>query len=282
MSETIEWAEDEWAEDVSLPAGNGARAFGGGTLALMMTAADRLAAPGASVHSVHASFLRPGRTDGPAHLRAVTLRASRSFTTVRVVAEQRGRAVTTATVSFHVPAASRAHAACLVTPPRSPAASPPASGGPIPAPDAPTRAGFDLRDAGAGGTVRRGDDGRPVVAYWVRARVPVEAGIRSAAALAWVSDLCLTRVADLEHEHAPGTRRAASLDHAMWFHAPVDLDGWLLYELTSPAYGDGLALSTGRFHDSTGRLVASVAQQSLLLRGTEGDTEGDRTAFTEG
>ena len=264
MAETL-----EWAQDLPLLAGIQPRAFGGGILAHPIKTAGRLAPSGSAVHSVHTSFLRPGRTDEPTHMRARTLRASRAFTTISVLAEQRQKAVATATVSFHVPAASRAHGASRVTPPRAPDHSPPASGGPIPAPDDPTRIGFDLRDAGAGGPVRRAEDGRPVLAYWVRSRRSLGVGIDSAAALAWVSDLCLTRVADLEHEHAPGTRTAASLDHVMWFHRPVDLDRWLLYALTSPSYREGLALSTGRFYDAAGRLVASVAQESLLLRSEE-------------
>jgi acyl-CoA thioesterase-2 len=52
----------------------------------------------------------------------------------------------------------------------------------------------------------------------------------------------------------------------MWFHRPTDLRNWLVYELSSPAYIDELALSTGRFFDRSGAIVASVAQQSLLRR----------------
>src|SRR5439155_21110323 len=114
---------------------------------------------------------------------------------------------------------------------------------------------------------RYGQDGRPVLAYWVRSRTPVTPGVCSAAALAWVSDLCLTRVADLEHEHLPGARKAASLDQAMWFHGPTVFDGWLLYELVSPAYRDGLALSTGRFYVCAGGLISSVAEESVRLCG---------------
>lgn len=115
-----------------------------------------------------------------------------------------------------------------------------------------------------------GVDGRPVLRYWVRHRDMASDGRTSAldqaAALAWASDLCLTRVADVEHEDCPGVRQAASLDHAMWFHRAPTPGAWLLYEVSSPSYVAELALSVGRFFDRDGHLVASVAQESLLRR----------------
>jgi acyl-CoA thioesterase-2 len=58
--------------------------------------------------------------------------------------------------------------------------------------------------------------------------------------------------------------RAASLDHAMWFHRPFRVDDWLLYELDSPTSQGGRGLAHGRFYDREGRLVASVSQESMI------------------
>jgi acyl-CoA thioesterase-2 len=113
-----------------------------------------------------------------------------------------------------------------------------------------------------------------VLRYWVRYRGPLCTVVDHAAALAWISDLCLTRVADLEHEASLGVRQGASLDHAMWFHRMPDLSDWLLYDVSSPAYVDELALSTGRFFDPQGSLVASVTQESLLRRHTSSGASG--------
>ena len=51
----------------------------------------------------------------------------------------------------------------------------------------------------------------------------------------------------------------------MWFHAPFRADKWLLYEMTSPHAGSGVALSFGHlYRPDTGQLVVSCAQQGVL------------------
>ncbi len=61
----------------------------------------------------------------------------------------------------------------------------------------------------------------------------------------------------------------ASLDHAVWFHAPVRADEWFLYETDSPAASGGRALCFGQVWAADGTHVATVAQQGLIrsLRG---------------
>jgi acyl-CoA thioesterase-2 len=253
-----------------LVAGNQARAYGGALMARLLTAADELVRPPGRVHAFHGHFLRPGRIDVTAELSATVLRSSRAFSTIEVRAEQAERLLATAVVSFHVPETSRGHTARMLNPPRDWRRSPGAEGGPIPPAAAPIRAGFDLRDAGAGRPTHHGDDGRPVFQFWVRARWPLAGDTAQAAALTWASDLCLTHVADADHVDSGGPRQAASLDHTLWFHRTVDVSRWLLYELSSPVYEGALALSVGRFFDESGRLVASVTQESLLRRRPHG------------
>lgn len=248
---------------IRLVRGNTDRIFGGSVVAGIMLAAGGAAHPLGRVHSVHTHFLRAGVSTKPVDITTRAQRSSRAFTTVSVQMTQSRRVMASGVVSFHTPEITRAHGPTSASSPRAPQRSAPAKGGAIPETDSPSRSPFDLRDAGHG---TKDPDGRPVLRYWVRRREPVVGSTANAAALAWVSDLCLTRVADLEHEHSPGIRQAASLDHAMWFHAEILADQWMLYELTSPVYRDGLALSTGRFYDENGQLVASVAQESLLRR----------------
>ncbi|WP_283246977.1 acyl-CoA thioesterase II [Microbispora sp. H10836] len=241
------------------------RVFGGSLLAqLTMTAAAAAHQP-SRPHSLHAHFLVQGDVAEEISYQCVPLRRTRQFTTFRTDAVQAGTLLATATVSFHSDEVTTGHAPRMPEIGLPPEFCQPASGGPIPPPDAPIRAPYDFRHAdGLLPTIR---DGRPVVGYWLRAREKLGPDpALNAAALAWASDFALTRVADLEHESEPGNRRAASLDHAMWFHRPVHADEWLLYELTSPVYQDALALSTGRFFDLDGNLVATVAQESLLRR----------------
>lgn len=249
---------------VRLAAGNGPRAFGGAALAALLAAAADHATDGARPHSLHAHFLQAAAPDVDVELATRVLRASRTFTTISAEAAQGDRLVATATASFHVPTASATHGVRVVVPAEQPESSPPAFGGPLPPQSAPSRAPVDLRQAGPAG--QTGPDGRPVQRYWVRHRGDLRTATDRCAALAWISDLCLTGAVDVEHHGSPGRRQAASLDHAMWFHGAPAVGDWLLYEVTSPSYVDELALSTGRFFDRSGRLLASVAQESLLRR----------------
>jgi acyl-CoA thioesterase-2 len=241
--------------------GNTDRAFGGSSLDLLLRGAHAHAPEQAKVHSLHAHFLRAAASDIDVEVSSRVLRASRSFTTVATELTQSGRPVASGTASFHLPRPSIEHTV-RATMPRSSEESAAARGGPLPCETSPSREQVDLREADPA----IGADGRPVLRYWARWRPPLVTELDRAAALAWVSDLCLTRVADLEHEHLPGTRQAASLDHAMWFHRSTDVNEWLLYEVSSPSYVAELALSTGRFFDRHGVLVASVAQESMLRR----------------
>lgn len=243
--------------------GNGSRAFGGSTVAALLRAAAASSREGQRPHSLHAQFLAPADPSADVRVTTRTLRSSPAFTTVATDLEQGDVVVATGTVSFHRGRESRSHAATGPSPTYSPEAAPSARGGVIPPEDAPSRRGFDFRAADPFPVP--GPDGRPVLRYWVRCRNPLATDLEQTSALVWVSDLCLTRVVDLEHETVHGVRLAASLDHAVWFHRRFDLTEWLLYETASPAYSDGLALSTGRFH-AGGTIVASVAQQSTLRR----------------
>ncbi|MCR1783672.1 thioesterase family protein [Nocardioides carbamazepini] len=243
--------------------GNEVRAFGGSTLALLLRAAAGPTDAGQRPHSLHAHFLAPASPADHLDLPVRVLSRSPSFTTVAIEAVQPRGTVATATASFHRPRPSRGHATTTTPPSSAPREARPAEGGPIPGEHRPSRRDFDLRFADTGPVP--GPDGRPLLRYWVRYRADLSGPLEQAVALTWVSDLCLTRVADLEHESSPGRRQAASLDHAAWYHRPFDIRQWLLYETSSPSYADEVALSTGRFF-ADGELVATSAQQSLLRR----------------
>jgi acyl-CoA thioesterase-2 len=61
----------------------------------------------------------------------------------------------------------------------------------------------------------------------------------------------------------PGLK-AASLDHAMWWHRFGRVDEWLLYAQESPSATGGRGLSLGRIYSRDGRLLASVAQEGMI------------------
>lgn len=57
---------------------------------------------------------------------------------------------------------------------------------------------------------------------------------------------------------------AASANHSIWFHRPVNFDDWLLYSTASPVATDLRGLGTGHFFDRAGQLVATVVQEGVI------------------
>ena len=57
--------------------------------------------------------------------------------------------------------------------------------------------------------------------------------------------------------------QVASLDHAMWFHRPFDVNEWLLFSIDSPNISGARCLGKGSVYDRQGHLVASVIQEGL-------------------
>ncbi len=250
------------------------RAFGGQVLAQALTAAQHTLTGDMAVHSLHAYFLRPGRTDAPIIYDVELLREGRSFATRRVLARQGGQVIFTVSASFHVAEDGLEH--------QDPA---PAD---VPAPEDCPRlseameamsgrsargwenewGALEVRYAGdsrAGG-VLDGRDHPARARVWLRVAGALGDDPRlHQAALAYASDLTLLAVSVVPHPvlfGGPGLQ-AASIDHSMWFHRPFRADGWLLYDQVSPSARSSLGLSTGRLFQD-GRLVATVAQEGLI------------------
>ena len=56
----------------------------------------------------------------------------------------------------------------------------------------------------------------------------------------------------------------ASLDHAMWFHADVDINEWLLFAGRSSSVGGGRAKAEVSIYRRSGELVATAAQEGMM------------------
>ena len=86
--------------------------------------------------------------------------------------------------------------------------------------------------------------------------------------LAYTSDYSLLGTALLPHglSFTQGQVRAASLDHAMWFHREFRMDEWLLYSMDSPNMAHGRGFSRGKIFTRDGTLVASVAQEGMIRK----------------
>ena len=240
------------------------RLFGGLLLAQTVIAAGRTVHH-RHLHSLHASFLRPGRSRVPLELCAERLRDGRSFAARRVTGTQSDDVTIVATASFTTPSHGISHQ--------------------DPMPQAPDPEGLpdweDLRAATLG-VERRGDvavelrvcDADPkdsrdrLPAFrrvWIRPRGALpDDPLLHAAMLVFSTDRTLLRVAARPHGPIWGVRHAASLDHAVWLHELPRFDDWVLYVCESPVAMGGRALAFGAMYRRDGRRILSVAQEGLL------------------
>jgi acyl-CoA thioesterase-2 len=110
-------------------------------------------------------------------------------------------------------------------------------------------------------------DGRYEGMSWVRIpeELPHEYLIQ-ASALTYLSDLTMVSTALAPHggKEAAQDLMLASIDHAVWFHAPINTNEWMLFAQDTPVARGGHGLARGLFYDLNGILVASVVQESLL------------------
>ncbi|REF37897.1 acyl-CoA thioesterase-2 [Thermasporomyces composti] len=250
------------------------RVFGGQVAGQALVAAARTMEPGRTVHSLHAYFLRPGDTSVPIVYDVECTREGRSFSTRRVVARQHGETIFFMAASFHVAESGFDHQD--VAPDVPPPESCPTLGEVMekvsgrPSDDwAEEWSALEVRyvgDSRRGGVPRDGE--HPARArVWFRAAgtLPDDPVLHSCV-LAYASDLTLLGVTLVPHDTYIGAPKlqTASIDHAIWFHRPVRVDDWLLYDQHSPSAANSLGLATGRIFAGGRRLVASVAQEGLI------------------
>jgi acyl-CoA thioesterase-2 len=251
------------------------RVFGGQVLGQALVAAGRTVEVEADAHSFHAYFLRPGDPARPILYQVDRTRDGRSFTTRRVIAIQRGRAIFHMEASFHRAERGPEHQDEM--------------------PDVPEPESLPDWSARLAPVIERTQNedlrhwlerGRPIdhryvtevdplepeklppqLVVWLRAdgRLPDALPIHQCV-LAYASDMTLLDTVVLPHGVSWFDRgyQVASLDHAMWFHRPFRADEWLLYVQESPAASAARGFATGRVFARDGRLVASVVQEGLI------------------
>ena len=223
------------------------------------------------LHSIHAYFMRPGDDTQPITFSVERMRDGRSFSTRRVHAIQHGKPILSMSASFQTPDHGMDHQ--------------------DPMPDAPDPMSVpslaevfaDVDHPGARHIAQeraielRHVEGNLFVApateqvadqrVWMRAigELPDDPLVHEAV-MAYASDYSLLE--SILRRHGKGWRtpglRAASLDHAMWFHRPARADEWLLYAQHSPSAQGGRGLGIGRMFTRDGVLVATVAQEGML------------------
>ena len=252
------------------------RVFGGQAIAQALAAARRTVPDDRHTHSLHAYFLRSGSDELPIEFRVKRDLDGRSFSNRRVVASQQGQPILNLIASFQKPQEGPHHQFANM-----PQVPPPEEL----EPDAAIRRRFaegmpkglvrnlmlrprpiDIRSVEPRNWQSPGKRD-PVAHCWFRtvAPLPDDPPIHRAV-LAYASDFQLLSTAIQPHglSFHKGEIKAASLDHALWFHGPFRADEWLLYVTDRPGSGLARGFGRGQIFTRDGRLVASVAQEGML------------------
>jgi acyl-CoA thioesterase-2 len=247
------------------------RVFGGQVLGQTLVAAGRTVQEGRHVHSMHGYFLRPGDSDEPIQFAVERLRDGRSFSARRVHAIQFGQPILSMIASFQDDAPGLDHQDRMPD---------------VPDPDElPTtmellghldhpvaqywarERPMDLRHVQAPLYWKADPERVARNAVWMRTPAPMpDDPLLHRAVLGYASDFTLLEPVLRRHGGTwamPGLK-AASLDHAMWWHRPARVDEWLLYVQASPSASGARGLGIGRIFSRDGTLVASVAQEGML------------------
>ncbi|SDZ80023.1 acyl-CoA thioesterase [Microbulbifer marinus] len=244
----------------------GGQVLGQALMAATRTVEDRMP------HSLHAYFLRPGSSELPVIYDVDPIRDGGSFTTRRVVAKQKGRAIFNMSASFQIQESGFDHQADM-----------PTDG--VPAPESLKNTQQLAQEAGLVSPQhdqrRYMIDFRPVdpqvyfgaevrearCMHWLRVEGEMsDDPLEHRCALCYASDLALLGTALQPHPISlfDPHLMPASLDHAMWFHRDFRADDWLLYVTDSPSASGARGFCRGQIFTREGVLVASTAQEGLI------------------
>lgn len=240
------------------------RIFGGQVLAQSLMAANMTVDESHSAHSMHAYFLRAGDPNIPIEFAVDPIQTDELCSTRRVVAKQNNQAIFNTSIGYRIfedgfqhsgpsPVKAGAEDTELYHAMYSSAQKPDF---------------FDLYCVER----RRVVDvpkgaGMPTRLDWFKGKGSLRDDARlHQATLALISDFSLlgTCIYHQGYNNWQNDLMAASLDHAIWFHEPVNLNEQVLYGCDSPWAGNARGFNRGKFWDATGKLVASTTQEALV------------------
>ena len=252
--------------------------FGGQILAQALLAAqhsfsESADGPERKAHSLHAYFLRSGKTDSKVQYRIDSLRDGKSFSVRSVSAWQHDTTILTMHASFQKPESGLQHQIDCVDLPPAPSQRDLQRtreiwqrlvAGQQRSTPLPFVTLFDLCTTERNPYMVYGD-GQPRAEFWIKNKVDLPADqTLQRAALAAASDMGVAFTSTAVHKISLAKLQIASLDHALWLHGDVDLNQWHFVQTYSPFSGHGRGLNRALLYDAQGRLVASATQENLL------------------
>lgn len=262
LQEIIEILDIEKVEDNLYrgfhPKAKTGRLYGGQIMAQALVAAGRTVSEDRHPHSLHGYFMRSGDAKIPVIFSVDRIRDGRSFTTRRIAAIQHGKAIFSMDVSFQVPEQGLNHQVDM--------------------PNIQCPSDDQISDQMRNNRFitylteyKERLEEKPIAPYqhnWFKANGEIDSddNLLHAALLTYQSDDLLLSTSRLPHrgsfkrEHM----QSASLDHAMWFHAPARADQWTLYALEAPQSGAARGFNRGMMFRDDGKLIATTMQESLM------------------
>jgi acyl-CoA thioesterase-2 len=248
------------------------RVYGGQVMAQSLIAAMTTVADERSPHSLHGYFLRAGDANKPISFSVDRIHDGRSFSTRRTQAYQDDVPILSMIASFQDHDPGLDHQDLMPEGMPDPETLPSAGEllGPIEHPVAQywaTQRPFDIRHVDSPIYMSVEGEKKASQAVWMKSLSPLpDNQIIQRAALVYASDYTILEPIYRKHGvpwSTPGLK-AASLDHAMWFHRDASINDWVLYVQESPSAQGGRGLSFGKIYTREGMLIASVAQEGMV------------------
>ena len=251
------------------------RVFGGQVLAQSLYAAYQTVPTDRFAHSMHGYFILAGDINLPVRYEVDVLRDGGSFTTRRVVAYQKDKAIFNMAASFQLNQKGVDHQISIpsvLTPEILLTDLQQIQNYKDEAPniyqmiEAIHPVIFEMKPV-ENIASRMIKDSIPYSNIWFKTKEKIELDLKTQhQLLAYASDYGLLLTSTLPHRERFNKSNilSASLDHSLWFHRAFKIDDWLLYSMDSPSASNSRGFSRGSIFNRQGILVASVAQEGLI------------------
>jgi len=251
------------------------RVFGGQVLGQSLHAAYQTVPEDRIAHSMHGYFILGGDINVPIDYHVDNIRDGKSFTTRRVIAYQKGKAIFIMAASFQLNQEGVNHQINMPN---------------VLTPDlllTDLQQAINLKKEDSEkyekilkshpkvfefkpvekATFLQTTNSLPKSHVWFKTKEKVNAKISfQHQLLAFASDYSLLLTATLPHREKLFGKKIfyASLDHAIWFHRQFKIDDWLLYSMQSPSASNSRGFTLGSIFNQAGEMVASVSQEGLI------------------
>jgi len=251
------------------------RVFGGQVLGQSLHAAYQTVPEDRIAHSMHGYFILGGNINVPINYQVDDIRDGKSFTTRRVIAYQKGKAIFIMAASFQLNQEGVNHQINMPN---------------VLTPELlltdlqqaihlkkidPERYEkllkshpqvFEFRPVEKA-TFLKTRNSLPKSHVWFKTKEKFNAKISfQHQLLAFASDYSLLLTSTLPHREKLFGKKIfyASLDHAIWFHRQFKIDEWLLYSMQSPSASNSRGFTLGSIFNKEGEMIASVSQEGLI------------------